>query len=41
MISFGTCGAVLVTVLALVDQFDRNDAQCQATLRLQRALAAA
>lgn len=41
MICFGTCGGVLVTVLALVDQFARNDAQCQATLRLQQALAAA
>ena len=44
MICFGTCGGVLVTVLALlalVDQFARNNAQCQATLRLQQALAAA
>jgi PAS domain S-box-containing protein len=39
MITFGTCGGVLVTVLALlalVDQFARNYAQRQATVRLQQ-----
>ncbi len=38
MITFGTCGGVLVTVLALlalVDQFARNYAKAQATVRLQ------
>lgn len=39
MITFGTCGGVLVTVLALlalVDQFARNYAKAQATVRLQQ-----
>ena len=39
MITFATCGGVLVTVLALlalVDQFARNYAQRQATVRLQQ-----
>ena len=39
MITIGICGSVLVTVLALValvDQFARNYAQRQATVRLQQ-----